>query len=93
MSYILDFADRAQEDLLSIRKAGNRATIKKAAKIIDNLEANPYIGEGKPERLKGYFDRVIYSRRLNHSDRVLYEISEEDKTVRIFQFLNHYGDK
>ena len=93
MSYILDFSNRAQEDLISIQRTGNKPMIRKTSKIIDNLETNPYIGEGKPERLKGFFDKLIYSRRLNYTDRVLYEIIEDKKIVRILQFLNHYNDK
>ncbi|RKW16717.1 MAG: Txe/YoeB family addiction module toxin, partial [Capnocytophaga sp.] len=36
---------------------------------------------------------IGYSRELNKKDRVVYIVLEEEKTVVISQFLNHYNDK
>ena len=44
------------------------------------------------EQLKGK-GGIGYSRELSKKDRVVYVVLEEEKTVVISQFLNHYEDK
>ncbi len=46
-------------------------------------------GRGKPERLK-YFGREVYSRRINHKDRLVYTIYEDLKEIDIFSCKGHY---
>ena len=92
MSYKLEFAKQADEDLLAIKRSGNKNSLNKAIKLLYELEQHPKTGTGKPEVLKGY-DGTIYSRHVNHTDRLVYQILEEDKVVRIIQVLNHYQDK
>ena len=50
---------------------------------------NPRIGQGKPERLK-YFEKEVYSRRVNLNDRIVYTIYESDKIVDISSCKGHY---
>jgi toxin YoeB len=48
----------AQKDLLSIRRSGDKASIRKVEQIITELYDHPETGTGKPERLK--FDLTGY---------------------------------
>lgn len=57
------------------------------------IAANPREGIGKPERLKGYAEEEVYSRRINDKDRIIYEINENDQLVEIFSCKGHYLDK
>jgi len=50
---------------------------------------NPRGGTGKPERLK-YFEKEVYSRRVNHKDRLIYTIYEDLKEIDITSFRGHY---
>ncbi|MBW2641002.1 MAG: type II toxin-antitoxin system YoeB family toxin [Deltaproteobacteria bacterium] len=50
---------------------------------------NPREGTGKPERLK-YFEKDVYSRRVNHKDRLIYTIYEILKEIDITSFRGHY---
>jgi len=51
--------------------------------------AKPREGRGKPERLR-YFEKEVYSRRVNHKDRLIYTIYEEFKEIDISSFRGHY---
>ena len=50
---------------------------------------DPREGTGKPERLK-YFEYEVYSRRINHKDRLIYTIYEGTKEVDISSCKGHY---
>ncbi len=50
---------------------------------------DPRQGIGKPERLK-YFEKEVYSRRVNHKDRLIYTIYEDIKEIDISSFRGHY---
>ncbi|HJP64182.1 MAG TPA: Txe/YoeB family addiction module toxin [Mucilaginibacter sp.] len=64
-------SDNAKKDLLEIQKSGDRASIKKVERIIDELYLHPEAGTGKPEKLK--FELAGYwSRRINKKDRLIY---------------------
>jgi len=50
---------------------------------------DPGNGTEKPERLK-YFEKEVYSRRINHKDRLVYTIYEGNKIVDISSVRGHY---
>jgi toxin YoeB len=56
--------------------------VKKTAKKIFELECSilesPESGIGKPERLRGFGDRIIYSRRIDEKNRLIYEILKHE---------------
>jgi toxin YoeB len=52
---------------------------------------NPREGIGKPERLR-YFDKEVYSRRVNRKDRLIYTIYEEKADIDISSFKGHYDE-
>ena len=57
--------------------------------MVRELTVKPRQGTGKPERLK-YFEKEVYSRRVNHKDRLIYTIYEEQKEIDISSFRGHY---
>lgn len=91
MSYQLVFAPRALDDLEKIKTSGNKATINKLHRILQELMEHPYEGIGKPERLR--HRENTYSRRLTAKDRVVYTINDNIINVGLLQLLGHYDDK
>lgn len=85
----LDLKPKAIDDLRFFKKNGNRATIKKIDTILHELEVDPENGTGKPEQLK-YNLSGLYSRRLNYTDRIVYEIDYENNLVHIYSLRGHY---
>jgi len=49
----------------------------------------PRKGTGKPERLR-HFEKEVYSRRVNHKDRIVYTIYEGTKEIDITSYRGHY---
>ena len=43
------------------------------------------------EKLKGKLDGA-YSVRVNNQDRLIYQILDDDKIVKIIRILTHYAD-
>ena len=89
--YGIEISKEAKKELDLIKKSGTPSVKKKLERIIEELQKHPTEGVGG-EQLKGK-GGIGYSRELNKKDRVVYIVLEEEKTVVISQFLNHYSDK
>lgn len=92
MSYTLQFSKTALDDIKKHRKSGDKPTLKKIEKLLNELREHPMIGTGKPEVLK-YESVDLYSRRINKQHRLVYTINDEIVTVHVLSLWSHYGDK
>lgn len=66
--------------------------MRKIDAIVEELRIHPKSGIGKPEQLKENL-RGFWSRRINHTDRIIYKIEDEQVIVIVISALGHYGDK
>ena len=62
---------------------------KKAKQLIDILKNNPYQNPPPYEKLVGDLSGT-YSRRINNKHRLVYQINEEKKVIRILSVWTHY---
>lgn len=92
MSYTLQLTADALEDIEYLKKAGDKATLKKLAILFEELTAHPRTGTGQPEELKYNFSGC-WSRRINAKHRLVYRIEDEQVTVIILFARGHYKDK
>lgn len=92
MSYVLEFTKVALADIEKHRKAGDKAVLKKIAKLLNEVKENPTEGTGQIELLK-YGLSGKYSRRINHKHRLVYSIEEKIVTVHVLSLWGHYDDK
>ncbi len=76
----------AREDLAYWMQT-NPKIVKRISTILESILVDPTNGIGKPERLK-YELSGVWSRRINHIHRIVYEIHGE--TVVILQLRDHY---
>jgi toxin YoeB len=90
--YTLIFTDVSLKDLAFHDKEGNRATIKRIDRILQELETTPFVGIGKPHPLS-YQYAGLWSRHLNKKDVLVYEVNETEKSVQIYSARYHYSDK
>ena len=79
---------KAQADLEWFRR-NDKSSYVKCFDLVRQIMADPRQGIGKPERLK-YFEKEVYSRRVNHKDRLIYTIYEDMKEIDISSFRRHY---
>ena len=64
---------------------------KKAKELIDVIKKNPMQKPPPYEKLVGNLSGS-YSRRINIKHRIVYEVRESDKVVRISRMWSHYGE-
>jgi Txe/YoeB family toxin of toxin-antitoxin system len=62
---------------------------KKAKSLIDLLRVNPYKSPPTCEKLEGDFCGAL-SRRINIQHRLVYQVLEDEKTVKIIMMWTHY---
>lgn len=71
--------------------------IKKIQKLLVSVEEKYDYGIGKPERLKGYKERFIYSRRIDEKNRLIYEVylglEKQVLSITILGLKGHYNDR
>lgn len=86
MAWKVVFTSQAQKDSKKIRNANLH---KKVATLLDIVSENPYANSPMYEKLKGTLEGY-YSRRINIQHRLVYEVYEEEHTVKIIRMWTHY---
>lgn len=86
MSWRIAFTKQAQKDAKKLSASGLRS---KAEQLIKILLDNPYQAPPPYEKLVGDLAGA-YSRRINIQHRLVYQIIEDEKTVKIIRMWTHY---
>ncbi len=89
MTYKINILENANDDLNWFRK-NDKSSYIKTFDLVREIVEDPRNGTGKPERLK-YFEKEVYSRRVNQKDRLIYTVYESLKEVDITSCRGHYG--
>jgi len=82
----LVFTKQAQKDAKKLTAEGLRS---KAEQLLDIIRDNPYQNPPPYERLVGDLAGAI-SRRINIQHRLVYQVLEERKMVKIIRMWTHY---
>ncbi|MCC8174944.1 MAG: Txe/YoeB family addiction module toxin [Bacteroidales bacterium] len=91
MIYRVDYSEKAEKDLVSLKKT-NIMAFKKASRLLNELMDHPRSGTGHPEPLKGG-EGITWSRRITKGDRLIYEIYDDTVFVMVISAKGHYDDK
>jgi toxin YoeB len=86
VSWTVVFTKQARKDAKKISAAGLKS---KAEAIIQILRENPYQVPPSYEKLIGDLAGA-YSRRINIQHRVVYQILDNEKTVKVIRMWTHY---
>ncbi|MCP5052787.1 MAG: Txe/YoeB family addiction module toxin [bacterium] len=89
MIYKVNILKNADKDLDWFRK-NDRKSYLKCFDLVRDIMKHPREGLGKVERLK-YFEKEVYSRRVNLEDRMVYTIYEDKKEIDVTSFKGHYN--
>jgi len=84
--YRIVYTKKAVKDLENIKSAKLN---KKVIDLMSVLEINPYQNPPQYEKLLGNLEGA-YSRRINLQHRLVYEISEARKEIKIISLWSHY---
>lgn len=85
--YSLKILKGAQKDKEKIKQVP--ALRRNAEELFIILQENPYQNPPPYEKLVGDM-RGMYSRRINRQHRLVYDVDEEQKIVRIISMWTHY---
>nr|DAQ07617.1 MAG TPA: toxin-antitoxin system, toxin component, Txe/YoeB family [Caudoviricetes sp.] len=86
VGFKVKFTKQAVKDLEYL-KAANLS--KKAKKLVDIMKENPYQNPPPYVKLIGDLDGM-YSRRINIQHRLVYEVDNEEKIIKIIRMWKHY---
>lgn len=92
MSFSIELTLEAELDIEKFKKSGDKKSLIKIDKLLNELREHPTTGTGKPEKLK-YYDIPTWSRRINDKHRLIYRIQEDKILVLVLSFWGHYGNK
>ncbi len=85
--YTLIFMSQAQKDAKKLASSGLKS---KTLKLIEIIKFNPLQYPPEYEFLKGDMQGLI-SRRINKQHRLVYEIFEKEKLIKVYRMWGHYG--
>ena len=80
------YTKQAQTDAKKLSSAGLRS---KAERLLKILKENPYQKPPPYEKLVGDLAGA-YSRRINIKHRLIYQIIEKAKTIKVIRMWTHY---
>ncbi|MBU0568451.1 Txe/YoeB family addiction module toxin [bacterium] len=89
MIWSINILEQAEEDLEWYREHDRRRYVK-CFDLIRSIAKNPREGIGKPERLKYFKEKGVWSRRVSQEDRIIYTVYQKEYEVDISSCKGHY---
>jgi len=86
VSWELIFTKQAQKDAKNLASAGLK---EKALQLLEILKGDPYQNPPAYEKLVGDLSGA-YSRRINIQHRLVYQVLESERQVKILRMWSHY---
>lgn len=86
MSWKLVYTKHAQKDAKKLAASGLKP---KAQQLLDILAENPFQNPPPYEKLVGDLAGA-YSRRINIKHRLVYQVLEDLRTVKVLRMWSHY---
>lgn len=86
VKWSLVYTKQAQKDAKKLTASGLK---KKAKDLLNIVETNPYQNPPPYEKLVGDLAGA-YSRRINIQHRLVYQVIEKERTVKVIRLWTHY---
>jgi len=86
VSWDIVYTKQAQKDA---KKFTNLSLKKKAISLLEVIKENPNQNPPPYEKLVGDLSG-LYSRRINIQHRLVYQVIEEENTVKVLRLWTHY---
>ncbi|ADK81316.1 Txe/YoeB family addiction module toxin [Sediminispirochaeta smaragdinae] len=84
--YTLLFTKQAQKDAKKLKSSNLKA---KAEQVLEILKADPFCDYPPYEKLLGDLTGS-FSRRINIQYRIVYQVLEDEKIVKVLRMWTHY---
>jgi Txe/YoeB family toxin of toxin-antitoxin system len=86
VKYTLCYTSAARKD---VKKYSNDSLKKKAKRLLNIIERDPYAPYPPYETLRGDL-KGYYSRRINIQHRLVYQVLEKEKLIKVIRLWTHY---
>ena len=86
MTWKLYYTKQAQKDARKLASSGLK---NKAQELLAVIAANPYQNPPPYEKLVGDLS-AAYSRRINIQHRLVYQVLEKEKSIKVLRLWSHY---
>ena len=86
MTWRLVYTKQAQKDALKLASSGLKP---KALELLEILENDPFQNPPPFEKLVGDLAGA-YSRRINIQHRLVYQVLQSERVVKVLRFWTHY---
>ena len=86
MTWTLYYTKQAQKDAKKLASSGLKA---KAQELLNIIENDPYQNPPPYEKLVGDLAGT-YSRRINIQHRLVYQVLEQEKAIKVLRLWAHY---
>ena len=86
MNYELVYTNQAKKDA---KKLKGSSLAQKAKELLEVIGENPFADPPPFEALVGDL-KGVYSRRLNLQHRLVYQVYEEQRVVKVIRLWTHY---
>ena len=86
MTWTLYYTKQSKKDAKKLSAANLKD---KAQELLSIIENNPYSNPPPYEKLVGDLSGA-YSRRINIQHRIVYQVIEEEKAIKILRLWSHY---
>ena len=86
MIFRLVYTKQAQKDAKKLASSGLK---QKAADLLDTISIDPFQNPPPFERLVGDLSGAI-SRRINIQHRLVYQVYESEKVIKVLRLWTHY---
>ena len=86
MTFRLVYSKQAQKDAKKLASSGLK---QKAKELLDTISIDPFQNPPPFERLIGDLSGAI-SRRINIQHRLVYQVYESEKVVKVLRVWTHY---
>nr|WP_308254251.1 Txe/YoeB family addiction module toxin [Geminocystis sp. GBBB08] len=86
VKYKIVYTKQAKKDA---KKLANKGLKNKTQNLLNLIAENPYQNPPPYEKLVGDLNGA-YSRRINIQHRLVYQIIESEKTIKIIRMYSHY---
>lgn len=86
MTWEIVYTKQAQKDAKKLDRSGLKP---KAIELIEVIRNDPFQNPSSYEKLVGDLSGA-YSRRINIQHRLVYQVLEEEKTIKVLRLWSHY---
>lgn len=88
VSYSIFYTKNAIKDIVKLKASG---LDKKTQLLIEVIKENPFQSPPSYEKLQGSLSG-LYSRRINIQHRIIYQVYETEKSIKIISLWSHYEE-